>query len=64
MALGFVVERFSFVLQQISVVLWQARGGASNPALQAEVATFDVVPVGLGVALSVLSYVRYRTVGR
>jgi uncharacterized membrane protein YidH (DUF202 family) len=58
MAFGFVVEKFSIFLKQVTFYL-----GKEGPAPQTGYsAMIGIVLVGLGVAMGVLAFARYKTV--
>lgn len=58
MAFGFVVEKFSLFVKQVAYYL----GKESSPPPSGYSAVFGVILVGLGAAIGVLSYFRYKTV--
>ena len=60
MAFGFVVEKFSIFLKQVTFYLGK-EGTAPRTGYSAVI---GIVLVGLGVAMSVLAFVRYKTVER
>lgn len=60
MAFGFVVERFSLFVRQVSDYLG-TKGDAPSPGYTS---LFGVVLVGLGALMGILAFFRYRTVER
>jgi putative membrane protein len=60
MAFGFVVEKFSLFVKQFAFYL----GKEASPPPSGYSAVFGVILVGLGAAIGVLSFFRYKTVER
>jgi len=60
MAFGFVVEKFSLFVKQFAFYL----GKEASPPPSGYSAVFGVILVGLGAAMGVLSFLRYKTVER
>jgi uncharacterized membrane protein YidH (DUF202 family) len=60
MAFGFVVEKFSLFVKQMAFYL----GKVSSPAPPGYSSLIGVVLVGVGVAMGILSFVRYKAVER
>lgn len=60
MAFGFVVEKFSLFVKQFTYYL----GKEATPPPSGYSAVFGVILVGLGAAIGVLSFFRYKTVER
>ena len=60
MAFGFVVEKFSLFVKQFAYYL----GKEASPPPSGYSAVFGVILVGLGAAIGVLSFFRYKTVER
>jgi putative membrane protein len=60
MAFGFVVEKFSLFVKQFAYYL----GKEASPPPAGYSAVFGVILVGLGAAIGVLSFFRYKTVER
>ena len=58
MAFGFVVEKFSLFVKQFAYYL----GKEASPPPAGYSAVFGVILVGLGAAIGVLSFFRYKTV--
>ena len=58
MAFGFVVEKFSLFVKQFAYYL----GKEASPPPSGYSAVFGVILVGLGAAIGVLSFFRYKTV--
>ena len=60
MAFGFVVEKFSLFVKQMAYYL----GKETIPPPQGYSSMIGIVLVGLGVAMSVLAFIRYKKVER
>jgi putative membrane protein len=60
MAFGFVVEKFSLFVKQVSFYLGKE---ATAPA-PGYSSVFGIILVGLGALMGVLAFIRYRTVER
>ena len=58
MAFGFVVEKFSLFVKQLAYYL----GKEGTPPPSGYSAVFGVILVGLGAAIGVLAFFRYKTV--
>ncbi|MDR3601679.1 MAG: DUF202 domain-containing protein [Desulfosporosinus sp.] len=64
MAFGFVVERFALFIKQMSYVLGKSNIGILLPPSHGYSAIAGICLVGLGSLMSVLAFVRYKTVER
>ena len=60
MAFGFVVEKFSLFVKQLSYYL----GKEASPPAPGYSSVVGVILVGLGAVMGVLAYLRYRSVER
>jgi putative membrane protein len=60
MAFGFVVEKFSLFVKQLSYYL----GKEASPPAPGYSSVVGVILVGLGAVMGVLAYIRYRSVER
>lgn len=60
MAFGFVVEKFSLFVKQLSYYL----GKEATPPPAGYSSIFGIILVGLGACMGVLAYIRYRAVER
>jgi uncharacterized membrane protein YidH (DUF202 family) len=60
MAFGFVVEKFSLFVKQLSYYL----GKEATPPPTGYSSVIGVILVGLGAAMGVLAFIRYRSVDR
>ncbi len=60
MAFGFVVEKFSIFVKQFAYYM----GRSAAPPPPGYTSIIGIVLVGLGVAMGVLAFVRYKTVER
>ena len=60
MAFGFVVEKFSLFLKQLSFYL----GKEATPPPAGYSTVFGIILVGLGAVMGVLAFVRYKVVQR
>jgi uncharacterized membrane protein YidH (DUF202 family) len=60
MAFGFVVEKFSLFVKQLSYYL----GKEASPPTPGYSSVVGVILVGLGAVMGVLAYIRYRSVER
>ncbi len=60
MAFGFVVEKFSLFVKQMAYYL----GKESSPPPPGYSSVIGIVLVGLGVAMGVLAFIRYKAVER
>lgn len=66
MAFGFVIEKFALFMKQLSAVLHKAGvpGWIDQHPLYGHSAVFGMVPVGVGIAMGVLAFIRYKKVQR
>ncbi len=62
MAFGFVVERFTLFIKQMSFVLEQSNIKITLPNSHGYSAIAGIYLVGLGTLMSVLAYIRYKKV--
>ena len=64
MAFGFVVERFALFIKQMSYVLGKSNIEIPLPPSHGYSAIAGIFLVGLGTLMSVLAFIRYKTVER
>lgn len=66
MAFGFVVEKFSLFIKQISYFLGKSGIPASQvpPPLHGYSSVFGIFLVGLGALIGVLAFIKYKDTGR
>ena len=64
MAFGFVVEKFTLFIKQMTLVLGKANNGNALPPSRGYTAIIGIVLVGLGTFLVLLAFVRYKKVER
>ena len=64
MAFGFVVERFTLFIKQMSIVLGNSNINISLPTSHGYSAIAGIYLVGLGTLISVLAFFRYKQVER
>ena len=64
MAFGFVVERFALFIKQMSYVLGKSNIEIPLPPSHGYSAIAGIFLVGLGALMSVLAFIRYKTVER
>ena len=64
MAFGFVVEKFALFIKQMSLVLGKTNIGSTLPPSHGYSAIVGIFLVGLGALMSLLAFVRYKTVER
>lgn len=60
MAFGFVVEKFSFFLKQITAVINKSAISSSHQALQGSSGVLGAALVGFGCFICVMAYIKYR----
>lgn len=64
MAFGFVVEKFALFIKQISLILGEANIEKALPPSHGYSAIVGIFLVGLGTLMSLLAFIRYKTVER
>ena len=66
MAFGFVVERFSLFMRQLSYIISQGRPGgqAELPHATGYSGVLGIVLVGLGALMGFLAFIRYKNIER
>lgn len=64
MAFGFVVERFTLFIKQMSIVLGNSNINITLPTSHGYSAIAGIYLVGLGTLISVLAFFRYKQVER
>lgn len=62
MAFGFVVERFTLFIKQMSLVLGKSNLEITLPATHGYSAIAGIYLVGLGALMNVLAFIRYKKV--
>jgi putative membrane protein len=64
MAFGFVVEKFSFFIQEIASFLGRTGETVEPSALQGYSSVFGITLVGVGALLSIMAFLRYKRTER